>query len=223
MKSLFSSRLLTGLLVFGLGTLAVDADASETGLLGGSATGFTGFSIYTATGLQHATVKGNDLRVQGTDIKLPSQSETTHSSFWLVGLDYTHVFGNQFSLGAQVDYYPKSTQVALSVSPGYQFNDTVLGYVKLGWVSVPFTVDQGPGRSSYETRQSAYFVGVGAKVNLDRGVFAYAELRYSEVERFDFTSWADVPVAPGRSMSVPIQGSADTMAVNAFIGLGYRF
>ena len=199
------------------------AHASTDGLFGGSSKGFTGASIYTATGYQNATVKGKNLRVQGTDIVLPSRSETTDSSFWLVGLDYTHVFDNQFSLGAQVDYYPISTQVAVSVSPGYAFNDTVMGYVRLGWASVPTTVEPGLGRPSQETRLNAYFVGLGTKVNLYRGVFAFAELRYAEVERLDFTGVAEVSVVPGQVMSVPIQGSADTSAVNAFIGLGYRF
>lgn len=199
------------------------AFASGQGLRADSGRGFTGWSIYTATGYQQAKIHISNLRVQGTNVALPSRSETTNSTFWLVGLDYTHVFDNQFSLGAQVDYYPRSTQVALSISPGYQFNDFVLGYVRLGWASVPTTVGQGPGRSSYETRLDAYFAGIGAKVNLYDGVFAYAELRYSQVERLNFTSSTNVTLAPGRVVSVPIQGSADTTAANAFIGLGYRF
>ena len=198
---------------------ANETDTNETGLFGGSAKGFTGLSIYSATGYQHATVKTSNLRVSGTNITLPSRSESTHSTFWLLGLDYTHVFDNKFSLGAQVDYYPKSTQVALSVSPGYEFNDTVMGYLRLGWASVPTTVPQGPTRSSYETRLDAYFVGVGAKVNLYRGIYTYAELRYSEVERLTSTAIVNMPgLGP-----LPVEGSADTSAVNAFIGLGYRF
>lgn len=222
-QSALMPRKVAGFLAFCLGICSSTVQASESGLLGGSGKGFTGLSIYTATGYQNATVKGTNLRVQGTDIVLPSPSETTDSSFWLVGLDYTYVFDSRFSLGAQVDYYPRKGQVALSLSPGYEFNDTVLGYVRFGWASVPTTIEQGAGRPSDETRLSAYFAGVGAKVNLYRGVFAYVELRYSELQRLNFTGFADVTVAPGRVRSVPIQGSADTTAVNAFIGLGYRF
>lgn len=198
------------------------AQDTDTKLFGGSAKGFTGLSIYTATGYQNATVKGTNLRLQGTNITLPSQSETTHGSFWLVGLDYTYVFENKFSLGAQVDYYPRKGQVAVSISPGYEFNDRVLGYMRFGWASVPTTVEQGAGYPSYETRLNAYFAGVGAKVNIYRGVYGFAEIRYSEVERLNFTGSTVLPNMPQLG-PVPIQGSADTTAVNAFIGLGYRF
>ena len=149
------------------------ATASESGLRGAPDHGFGGFSVYTATGYQNATVKGNNLRVQGKDIALPSQSETISSTFWLVGLDYTHIFANQLSLGTQFDYYPKSGQYALSVSPGYQFNDRVLGYARFGWANVPTTVEQGAGLPNYKKWVSAYFVGVGTRVNIYRGVFAY--------------------------------------------------
>jgi len=59
------------LLVFSLSTAvtavrANETDTKETGLFGGSAKGFTGLSIYTATGYQHATGKTTNLRVQGT-------------------------------------------------------------------------------------------------------------------------------------------------------------
>lgn len=197
--------------------------ASGAGLRAPSATGFTGLSIYTATGYQHATTKGSDLRVRGTDIRLPSRSETTHSTFWLLGVDYTHVFSNQVSLGAQFDYYPKSGQYALSISPGYQFNDRVLGYVRLGWVDVPMTVAQGPGQPNRKVWKNAYFAGLGAKVNIYRGIYGFAEVRYSEVEPLNFTGTTNVTVAPGVVRPVPIQGTANTSAVNAFIGIGYRF
>lgn len=213
------------LVLFGLGFLGslAPAFATETGSLASAGHGFTGFSVYTATGYQHATTKGHDLRVRGTDIRLPSRSEATHSTFWLLGIDYTHVFRNQFSLGAQFDYYPKSGQYALSISPGYQFNDQVLGYVRLGWVDVPMTVAQGPGRPNRKVWKNAYFAGVGARVNLYKGLYGFAEIRYSAVEPLHFTGSTNVTVAPGIERSVPIQGTADTSAVNAFIGLGYRF
>lgn len=217
--------LLSGMVAIGLGTSAANAQEADTKLFGGSAKGFTGLSIYTATGYQHATVKTSNTRarVMGNDILLPSVTETTHSTFWLTGLDYTYVFNNKFSLGAQVDYYPKSTQVALSISPGYEFSDRVLGYLRFGWASVPYTVQRGGGTPTYETRLDAYFAGVGAKVNLYRGIYAFGEIRYSQVERVNFTATLDYEVLPGTKISVPVQGSADTTAVNAFIGLGYRF
>ncbi|HEY7804786.1 MAG TPA: hypothetical protein VIC30_10195 [Orrella sp.] len=219
----FKNIALSCLPALGLWSFTGDVSAAETGLRASSERGFTGFSIYTATGYQNATTKATDLRVQGTNLTLPSRSESKDSTFWLVGLDYTYVFDNQLSLGAQFDYYPKSGQYALSVSPGYEFNDRVLGYVRLGWVNVPTTIEPGGGRPNYKVWQNAYFAGIGAKVNLYRGIYGYAELRYSEVERLNFTGTADVTVAPGVVQSVPIQGSADTTAVNAFIGLGYRF
>lgn len=199
------------------------SQASETGLRGPSGRGFTGFSVYSATGYQNATVKTTNLRVAGANIALPNRSETTDSSFWLVGLDYTHVFDNRFSLGAQLDYYPKSTQYAISISPGYEVNDRVMGYLRFGWASVPTTVEQGPARAQKNLRLNAYFGGVGTRVNLYRGIFAYAELRYSEVERVDFSSSVNQTVAPGVVVPVLIEGSANTSAINVFLGLGYRF
>jgi len=39
----------------------------------------------------------------------------------------------------------------------------------------------------------------------------------------NFTAMQDFEVSPGTTIGVPVQGSADTTAVNAFLGLGYRF
>ena len=205
------------------GIVMAGAAVAQTDVSGGSPKGFTGVSIFTATGFQYATVDGIDLRVQGTDTALPSVRETNQGTIWLVGLDYTHVFANQFSLGAQVEYQPSKDQFALSMSPGYAFNKRVMGYFRFGWASVPTTIAQGPGSPSLEKNLNAYFGGIGAKVNLDSGIFVYAEVRYARVERYDFVSSANVSLAPGRSMTVPVQGSANTTAVNTFIGLGYRF
>lgn len=217
-----------GALALAAMAVAGDALAAETGLRTSTGLGFTGFSVYTATGYQNATINTSNLRAQsigvpGIDSNLPSQSDSMDSTFWLVGLDYTHVFANQFSLGAQFDYYPKSGQYALSVSPGYEFNDRVLGYVRLGWANVPTTINQGVGQPSYKTWLNAYFVGVGTKVNIYRGIYGYAELRYSTLERLNFTRTENYSVAPGITVPVRIEGSADTTAINAFIGLGYRF
>ena len=187
------------------------ADATEATVTRST---FTGLSVYTATGYQHTMVKASDLRVQGTDIRLPSERMTTDGSFWFTGLDYTHVFANQFSLGGQVEYYPRSGQVTLSVAPGYAFNDHWLGYVKFGWAYVPTTFDQGPGQPSAKENLNAVFAGVGAKRMIYDGFFAYAELRYAQVERVNFKRVVGV---------IPIQGRVDVTAVNAIIGLGYRF
>ena len=175
---------------------------------------FTGLSVYTATGYQHTMAKASDIRIQGTDIRLPSERTTTDGSFWFTGLDYTHVFANQFSLGAQVEYYPRSGQVTLSVAPGYAFNDRWLGYVKFGWAYVPTTFDQGPGQPGIKRNLNTVFAGVGAKRMIYRGLFGYAELRYAQVERVNFNRVVGV---------IPIQGRVDVTAVNAIIGLGYRF
>lgn len=177
-------------------------------------TGFSGLSIYTATGYQTATVKFNDVRVQNTDIRLPAKSLHTNTSFWLTGLNYTQVFNNRLALGAQIEYYPISRQVAISVSPGYEFNGSVLGYLKLGWAYVPTTIDQGPGRPSYKTNLNAAFAGFGVKAMLSRGVFGYVELTFAQLERVNFTSWAG---------PFPVAGQIDTSAINAVVGLGYRF
>jgi len=211
------------LVVLAAGIFMAGSAVAQADISGGSAKGFTGVSIFTATGLQYAMVDGSDLRVRGTDIALPSVRETTQGILWVVGLDYTHVFANQFSLGVQAEYQPSKDQIALSMSPGYAFNKRVMGYFRFGWASVPTTIAQGPGSPSLEKNLNAYFGGIGAKVNLDRGVFVFAEIRYARVDRFDFVSSANVSLVPGQSMTVPVQGSADTTAINTFIGLGYRF
>lgn len=177
-------------------------------------TGFSGFSIYTATGYQTATVKSSDLRIQNTNIRLPYRSLNTSTSFWLTGLNYTHVFENQFALGGQVEYYPISRQVAVSVSPGYAFNDSLMGYLKLGWANVPTTVEQGLGRPSYKTNLNAVFAGFGVKAMIYGGVFGYAELTFAQLERLNFT---------GSAGRISVAGQINTTAINAVIGLGYRF
>jgi opacity protein-like surface antigen len=121
---------------------------------------------------------------------------------------------NRVALGAQVEYYPISQQVSLSISPGYAFNNWLLGYLKLGWVYVPSTVDQGPGRQAYDVNLNGVVAGIGVKAMITRGVYGYAELNYVQLERLKFTSWAGM---------IPITGYANTKAYNAVIGVGYRF
>ncbi len=199
-----------GILVATLGLFGATAVASDNP----PQRGLAGLSIYTATGYQHTMIEASDMRVRNTNIRLPSERSSTNGSFWFAGVDYTHVFANQFSLGAQFEYYPRSGQVTLSVSPGYAFNDQWLGYVKFGWAYVPTKIDQGPGLPSNTVNLNAVFAGIGAKRMIYRGLFGYAELRYAQVERVNFTSMVN---------SIPIEGSANTQAVNAIIGLGYRF
>jgi opacity protein-like surface antigen len=214
MSSFYSARQVHCLLAVALvasSTIVANAQAAD---VAAARSTFTGLSVYTATGYQHTMVKVTDIRVQGTDIRLPSERTSTNGSFWFTGLDYTRVFANQFSLGAQVEYYPRSGQLTLSVAPGYAFNDRWLGYVKFGWAYVPTTFDQGPGLPRIKEDLNAVFAGVGAKRMIYGGLFGYAELRYAQVERFNFNSAIGV---------IPIQGRVDVTAVNAIIGLGYRF
>lgn len=204
------------LVLFMMVTLLPPASVLASGLTRetGLASSLTGWSIYTGSGYQNARVEVSGVRVRHTNIALPSSEYHSDSSFWLTGLNYTRVFDTRFSFGAQIEYYPINGQMAVSVSPGYALNDSMLSYLKLGWANVPTTVDQGPGRQSLETNLNAFFVGAGVKMMVYQGVFGYAELTYSQLERLNFTGFVD---------SVPIQGSADITAVNAMIGLGYRF
>ena len=175
---------------------------------------FQGPSVYTATGYQYGSVRLNDVRVRDTDINVPIPNYYTNGSFWLTGVNYTHVFANDLSLGAQLEYYPISQQVSVSISPGYAFNEQVLGYLKLGWVYGSSTVDQGPGRQAYKVNLNGVVAGMGVRAMIYQGVFGYVEFNYAQFERLSFTSWAG---------PIPITGNADTKAYNAVIGIGYQF
>lgn len=175
---------------------------------------FAGFSIYSGTGYQHSIVKVGDVRVRNTSIAMPSESYYNDGSFWITGLNYTHALGHNYTLGAQIEYFPISTQVSLSVSPGYAFNDRVMGYLKAGWAYVPTTVDQGPGRNNYKVNLNGAFAGVGVRALITPHIFGYAELTYARLQNLSFTSW----VGP-----YPISGNASTEAYNVTVGLGYRF
>lgn len=175
---------------------------------------FTGPSIYTATGYQYGSVRLNDVRVRNTSIGVQIPNYYSTGSFWLTGLNYTHVFKNNLSLGGQVEYYPISEQVSVSISPGYAFNDAFLGYLKLGWIYGSSKVDQGPGRQAYKVNLNGVVAGIGVKAMIFKGIFGYVEFNYAQFERLNFTSWAG---------PIPITGNADTKAYNAVIGLGYQF
>jgi hypothetical protein len=194
-------------LVFSASSLSCQTVLAQT-------SAFTGPSIYTATGYQYGSVKISDVRVSGTNVGIRLPNYYSNGSFWLTGLNYTHVFKNNLSLGGQVEYYPISQQLSISISPGYAFNDRFLGYLKLGWVNGSSTVDQGPGRQPYKVNLNGVVAGAGIKASIFKGVFGYAEFNYAQFERLSFTSWAG---------PFPISGNADTKAYSVVIGLGYKF
>jgi opacity protein-like surface antigen len=175
---------------------------------------FTGVSIFTSGGFQSGSVKLENVRVRNTRFSVPVENLHSTGNSWLIGLNYTHVFQNSTSLGAQVEFFPVSKQVALSLTPGYQFNEKILGYLKLGWVHAPSTVDQGPGRKAYDVNLNGLVAGLGAKYLFTKNLYGFLEVNAVQFQKLNFTSWEG---------SIPIEGLATTRAQNILLGVGYRF
>jgi opacity protein-like surface antigen len=175
---------------------------------------FTGLSIYTAAGLQSGSVYLDNVRVRNTTYTVNAPNYHSTGTPWLIGLNYTHVFKNNVSLGAQLDFFPVSKQFALSIAPGFQFNEKTLGYLKLGWVHAPSTVDQGPGRTPYSVDLNGLVVGLGAKYLFTKSLYGFLEVNVVQFQKLNFTSWQG---------NIPIEGSATTKAQNIMLGVGYRF
>jgi len=175
---------------------------------------FTGLSAYTATGFQSGSVHLDNVRIRNTSFNVQAPNYHSTGTPWLIGLNYTYVFKNKVSLGAQVEFFPVSKQVALSLTPGFQFNEKILGYLKLGWVHAPSTVDQGPGRKAYDVNLNGLVAGLGAKYLFTKNLYGFLEVNAVQFQKLNFTSWQG---------SIPIEGSATTRAQNILLGVGYRF
>jgi opacity protein-like surface antigen len=175
---------------------------------------FKGLSVYTATGLQKGSVTLSDVTVSNTNIPVPTNDYHSTGTPWMVGLNYAHALSSRITLAAQIDYFPVSQQVALSILPGYEFTSRTLGYIRLGWVHAPSTVDQGPGRAAYKVNLNGVVGGIGAKYLVTPNLYGFVELNYVKFEQLRFTSWVG---------QIPITGNANSQAVNLLLGVGYRF
>ena len=175
---------------------------------------FTGFSVFTATGLQTGSVHLDNVRIRNTSYNVQAPNYHSTGTPWLIGLNYAYVFKNNVSLGAQLEYFPVSKQVALSLTPGFQFNEKMQGYLKLGWVHAPSTVDQGPGRKAYDVDLNGLVAGLGAKYLFTKNLYGFLEINVVQFQKLNFTSWQG---------TIPIEGSATTRAQNILLGVGYRF
>lgn len=178
------------------------------------ASNFLGFSALTAIGLQSGTVKLDNVRLRNTpyNVQLPNYHST--GTPWLVGVNYTYVFKNSVTLGGQLEYFPVSQQMAISLTPGFQFNEKIHGYLKFGWIRAPSTVDQGPGRKSYDVDLYGIVAGLGAKYGFTQNLYGFLEVNTAQFQKLNFTSWQG---------ALPIEGSATTRAQNIMLGMGYRF
>jgi hypothetical protein len=193
---------------------AVVAQQTETRPVNVVASNFTGLSAFTATGFQSGSVHLDNVRIRNTSFNVQAPNYHSTGTPWLIGLNYTYVFKNKVSLGAQVEFFPVSKQVALSLTPGFQFNEKILGYLKLGWVHAPSTVDQGPGRQAYDVNLNGLVAGLGAKYLFTKNLYGFLEVNTVKFQPLNFTSWQG---------SIPIEGSATTRAQNILLGVGYRF
>jgi hypothetical protein len=175
---------------------------------------FEGVSVQAATGLQQQTVKVEGLSIRNSPFKLPDQRyDKTVVPFYL-GATYTAGLTANLTLGTVLEYSPISNQVSLSVSPGYAFSEQTQGYLKLGWVYSPTTVDQGVGRSPIPGYMNGGLAGAGVKRFWTKNIYAYAEFNYIKFANLSFDSWYG---------GLPISGYARTDAFNIMAGLGYRF
>ena len=169
---------------------------------------FEGFGIQLSTGYQNNQVKGSDLKVDGVPVSQFGVGVSNSSKGEMplnIGVGYTFALSEKFTLGALVEYNPlqmnagnatltfdgvKSTdpldtlntklknQVSVSLVPGYSFNDSTMGYVRVGWINATATAKASDGSGFSKNTNGAIF-GLGAKHLFTKNVFGYAEATYS--------------------------------------------
>ncbi len=209
---------------------------------------FEGFYGQVSTGfernvVENATATGQDFG--GVANVSNTVSPSANSAPLVLGLGYTFLVKDKFTLGLGVDYsaltqttnaagffYPGtgstdvydynftvSNRFSLFVTPGYAIDRDKLAYVKLGYSNQRLKYSQTNCCSAPSNTDSVngYVLGVGYKQIITQGLYAFVEANYYGYESASLSStYTD---GPGGTVS----GSPSSSAYNVLVGVGYKF
>ncbi len=209
---------------------------------------FEGFYGQVSTGFEHnvvenATATGQDFG--GVANVSNTVSPSVNSAPLVLGLGYTFLVKDKFTLGLGVDYsaltqttntvgfyYPGtgstnvynynftvSNRFSLFVTPGYAIDRDKLAYVKLGYTNqrIKYSQTNCCSAPSNTDNVNGYVLGLGYKQTITQGLYAFAEANYYAYEKSSLSStYTD---GPGGTVSA----SPSSSAYNLLVGVGYKF
>lgn len=208
---------------------------------------FEGMYGQISTGYEKNTASSAQLT--GTDNGgVPNLSNSTNPSSGaaplVVGLGYTFLVKDKYTLGLGVDYsalsqdtsvagfyypgissnvydykYSISNRINLFIAPGFAIDKDKLVYVKLGYStqSVQYSQTNCCSTPSNKTQLSGYGLGLGYKQMIANGFYGFTEANYYSYSSAGMASaYSD---GPGGTVS----SSPKFNAYNFLLGLGYRF
>lgn len=201
---------------------------------------FEGFGIQLSTGYQNNQFKFSDFKADGQLLSPLGYSLPTISSGEMplnIGAGYTFALSDRFTLGALVEYNPLSmktgssntvvpagaastsysgkleNQVSISLVPGYAFNDTTMGYARVGWINATAKVTSDG--LSLSTNSNGVIFGLGAKHLFTKNIYGFAEATYASYGGSNATGTD----AQGTVFGVNLTPTSYSF----LIGVGYKF
>uniref|UniRef100_UPI004048A644 outer membrane protein n=1 Tax=Orrella sp. TaxID=1921583 RepID=UPI004048A644 len=209
---------------------------------------FEGFYGQVSTGFESNTVdSAQDTGQDNNGVANLSNiaSPSVNSAPLVLGLGYTFLVKDKFTLGLGVDYsaltqttntvgfyYPGtgstnvynynftvSNRFSLFVTPGYAIDRDKLAYVKLGYTNqrIKYSQTNCCSAPSNTDNVNGYVLGLGYKQILTQGLYAFVEANYYAYEKSRLSStYAD---GPGGTVSA----SPSSSAYNFLVGVGYKF
>jgi hypothetical protein len=209
---------------------------------------FEGFYGQVSTGFESNTV--DSARLTGQDFGGVANvsntvSPSVNSAPLVLGLGYTFLVKDKFTLGLGIDYstltqttnasgffYPGtgftdvydynftvSNRFSLFVSPGYAIDRDKLAYVKVGYTNQRLKYSQTNCCSvpSNTDNVNGYTLGLGYKQIITQGLYAFIEANYYAYEKASLSStYTD---GPGGTVS----SNPSSSAYNILVGVGYKF
>ena len=169
---------------------------------------FEGFGLQLSTGYQHNEMKASEPTFNGSTLEDTTLGFPTTSKGEMalnIGASYTHAFTNRFTLGAMVEYNPLSmktgssyltengvsstspddrfegklkNQFSLSLVPGYAFNESTMGYARVGWINA--TAELSSDAETFSTSVNGVLLGLGARHLFTDNIYGFAEATYAD-------------------------------------------
>jgi len=204
------------------------------------ANNFDGFGLQLSTGYQSNKLKFDDLSGDGTPLSQLGFSLPTISSGGMplnLGASYTAALSDRFTLGALVEYNPLSmkigssnsvvpatstafsytgkleNQVSISLVPGYSFNDTTMGYARVGWINATAKATLSDG-GSFSSNVNGLILGLGAKHLFTKNIYGFAEATYATYGSADATA---------NTQATALKVDMTPTSYSFLVGIGYKF
>ncbi len=175
---------------------------------------FEGFDLQISTGYQQFSLNPKDVTIENINRGINTKDTSKSGVPLILGAGYTAALGDAFTLGAALDYYPITSQLALSVVPGYAFTEQTQGYIKLGWAYAATTLEPFDGAAKINTYLNGPMIGLGAKMLFTDNFYGFMEANYISYSSATFNT---------SIQNVTVSGKTNNEAYSFLVGVGYKF